>query len=60
MTVRDRIGFACNFLSDAHLTEYIEQLNRQLTREGNLDGMLLTGNKSNYYLRQQSVTQTVT
>lgn len=46
MTVRDRIGFACNFLSDSHLTEYIEQLNRQLTREGNLDGMLLTGNTS--------------
>ena len=43
MTVRDRIGFACNFLSDSYLTDYVEQLNRQLTREGNLDGMLLTG-----------------
>lgn len=43
MSVRDRIGFACNFLSDAHLSEFIEYLNRQLTKEGNLDGMLLTG-----------------
>lgn len=43
MTVRDRVGFACNFLTDAHLSDYIEHLNRQLTREGNLDGMLLTG-----------------
>lgn len=43
MSVRDRIGFACNFLSDTHLSEFIEYLNRQLTKEGNLDGMLLTG-----------------
>ena len=43
MTVRDRVGFACCFLSDTHLSEYIEHLNRQLTKEGNLDGMLLTG-----------------
>lgn len=43
MSVRDRIGFACNFLSDSHLSEHIEYLNRQLTKEGNLDGMLLTG-----------------
>lgn len=43
MSVRDRIGFACKFLSDGHLSDYIEQLSRQLIREGNLDGMLLTG-----------------
>ena len=48
MTVRDRIGFACNFLSDSYLTDYVEQLNRQLTREGNLDGMLLTGKQMAY------------
>jgi len=43
MSVRDRIGFACHFLSDAHLQEYIEHLNRVLIKEGNLDGMLITG-----------------
>lgn len=43
MSVRDRIGFACNFLSDALLQAYIENLNRVLVKEGNLDGMLITG-----------------
>ena len=44
MSVRDRIGFACKFLSDSLLSDYIDQLSRQLIKEGNLDGMLLTGN----------------
>ena len=41
--MRDRVGFAAKFLSDAHLSDYLDQLSRQLVREGNLDGMLLTG-----------------
>ena len=43
ISVRDRIGFACTFLSDLHLNDYIDQLSRHLIREGNLDGILLTG-----------------
>lgn len=43
MSVRDRVGFACKFLSDAHLSDFVDQLCRNLVREGNLDGMLLTG-----------------
>ena len=41
--MRDRVAFACVFLSDANLNDYIDQLSRQLIEDGNLDGMLLTG-----------------
>lgn len=53
MSVRDRIGFACNFLSDSLLQAYIENLNRVLIKEGNLDGMLITGITPENVVRQK-------
>jgi hypothetical protein len=41
--VEDRVAFACTFLSDAKLQEYLEQLTARLTEEGDLAGILLTG-----------------
>ncbi|XP_042242958.1 GATOR complex protein MIOS-A-like [Homarus americanus] len=43
MAIEDRVAFACTYLSDIRLMEYLEKLNTQLTEEGNLDGILLTG-----------------
>jgi hypothetical protein len=41
--VEDRVAFACTFLSDAKLQEYLKQLTARLTEEGDLAGILLTG-----------------
>ncbi|XP_069184860.1 GATOR2 complex protein MIOS isoform X3 [Procambarus clarkii] len=43
VAIQDRVAFACTYLSDVRLMEYLERLNAQLTEEGNLDGILLTG-----------------
>lgn len=43
MSVEDRIAFACIFLSDSKLPEYIIQLTSKLIEEGNLSGIILTG-----------------
>ncbi|KAL0278558.1 UNVERIFIED_CONTAM: hypothetical protein PYX00_000352 [Menopon gallinae] len=43
MAVKDRVAFACIFLSDLKLSEYLLKLSEKLTEEGNLDGILLTG-----------------
>lgn len=43
MAIQDRVAFACTYLSDPRLTEYLDRLNTRLTEEGNLDGILLTG-----------------
>lgn len=43
MTVDDRVAFACMFLSDNKLHEYLKSLTNELIEEGNLDGFLLTG-----------------
>lgn len=43
MAIQDRVAFACNYLSDARLMEYLERLKMRLTEAGNLDGILLTG-----------------
>ncbi|XP_018335553.1 GATOR complex protein MIOS [Agrilus planipennis] len=46
MLVEDRVAFACTFLSDGKLLDYLKALAMELTEEGNLDGLLLTGNNS--------------
>lgn len=43
MLVEDRVGFACIFLPDNKLYEYLRKLSDKLMDEGNLDGILLTG-----------------
>jgi hypothetical protein len=43
VAVEDRVAFACTFLSDVKLNEYLKQLTAKLTEEGDLAGILLTG-----------------
>ncbi|PNF34608.1 WD repeat-containing protein mio [Cryptotermes secundus] len=43
VAVEDRVAFACTFLSDAKLHEYLKELIIKLTEEGDLAGILLTG-----------------
>lgn len=44
MAVDDRVAFACVFLPDNRLHDYLKKLQDKLIDEGNLDGLLLTGN----------------
>ncbi|KDR16180.1 GATOR complex protein MIOS [Zootermopsis nevadensis] len=46
VAVEDRVAFACTFLSDVKLNEYLKQLTAKLTEEGDLAGILLTGTSS--------------
>lgn len=41
--VEDRVAFACTFLSDHKLYEYLKSLTSKLIQDGDLNGMLLTG-----------------
>ncbi|XP_041102180.1 GATOR complex protein MIOS [Polyodon spathula] len=43
LAVRDRVAFACMFLSDSQLPRYIEKLASEMKEAGNLEGILLTG-----------------
>ncbi|XP_064613766.1 GATOR2 complex protein MIOS-A-like [Liolophura sinensis] len=43
MQIQDRVAFACIFLSDIKLADYIDRLTARLTEEGDLGGILLTG-----------------
>ncbi|XP_059568382.1 GATOR complex protein MIOS isoform X2 [Myotis daubentonii] len=43
VAVRDRVAFACKFLSDSQLNRYIEKLTNEMKEAGNLEGILLTG-----------------
>lgn len=43
MSVDDRVAFACIFLPDNKLHEYLKNLYMKLMEDGNLDGILLTG-----------------
>ncbi|KAK6624092.1 hypothetical protein RUM44_010950 [Polyplax serrata] len=43
MAVEDRVGFACMFLNDSKLVEFLLKLTETLIDEGDLAGMLLTG-----------------
>lgn len=47
MTVGDRLGFACSFLPDPKLVNFIQELSNDMTKKGNLDGILLTGMTTN-------------
>lgn len=51
MLIDDRIGFACTFLSDTDLVEYICQLTDHVYEKGDISGILLTGRIS-YFLFQ--------
>ena len=37
------MAFACNYLPDTKLIEYIDRLTADLIEKGSLDGILLTG-----------------
>lgn len=43
MAVEDRVAFACIYLNDTKLTEYLIRLSDTLVEEGDLAGILLTG-----------------
>ncbi|XP_054286757.1 GATOR complex protein MIOS [Macrosteles quadrilineatus] len=43
MAVEDRVAFACMFLSNVRLAEYVSSLSAGLVERGRLAGMLLTG-----------------
>uniref|UniRef100_A0A8C4SMB3 Missing oocyte, meiosis regulator, homolog (Drosophila) n=1 Tax=Erpetoichthys calabaricus TaxID=27687 RepID=A0A8C4SMB3_ERPCA len=43
VAVRDRVAFACMFLSDSQLPRYIDKLTIEMKDAGNLEGILLTG-----------------
>lgn len=47
MEVIDKVAFACLYLPDTKLTEYIDRITADLVGKGNLDGLLLTGENSN-------------
>lgn len=49
MAVEDRVAFACTFLSDSRLSEYIDRLTTRLTEEGDLAGILLTGKCGHHF-----------
>ena len=43
ISVIDRVSFACMYLPDQKLLEYVTDLQQKLTEKGDLNGMLLTG-----------------
>ncbi len=43
MLIDDRIGFACTFLSDADLIDYINRLTESVYETGDITGIILTG-----------------
>ncbi|CAG7836336.1 unnamed protein product [Allacma fusca] len=43
LSVADRVGFACSFLSDSKLVTFLQELTNEMVKTGNLDGILLTG-----------------
>ncbi|XP_061193802.1 GATOR2 complex protein MIOS-like isoform X3 [Saccostrea echinata] len=43
MQLSDKIAFACIYLDDDRLKEYINRLTRKVIESGNLDGLLITG-----------------
>lgn len=45
MLIDDRIGFACTFLSDVDLIEYICHLTDSIYETGDISGILVTGIK---------------
>ncbi|GBM89755.1 GATOR complex protein MIOS-A, partial [Araneus ventricosus] len=43
IAVQDRMAFACLYLNDRKLVDFLEGLRKKMTETGNLDGILLTG-----------------
>ncbi|XP_042899420.1 GATOR2 complex protein MIOS-B isoform X2 [Parasteatoda tepidariorum] len=43
IVVQDRMAFACLYLNDKKLAEFLDGLRSRMTETGNLDGLLLTG-----------------
>eukprot|EP00058_Branchiostoma_floridae_P009637 XP_002595125.1 hypothetical protein BRAFLDRAFT_67907 [Branchiostoma floridae] len=41
--IQDRVAFACTFLPDGRLVEYLDELTCEMVKKGNLEGILLTG-----------------
>ncbi|XP_057660975.1 GATOR complex protein MIOS [Diorhabda carinulata] len=46
IAVDDRVALSCLYLPDEKLLEYMRKLSEELCNEGNLDGLLVTGNSS--------------
>lgn len=40
----DRVGFACSFLNDTKLINFIQEVTTDVIKKGDLQGILLTGN----------------
>lgn len=59
LSLSDRMAFACNFLSDLKLAEYIKGMIANCVEVGDLNGLLLTGaNKSAIKLMQGYLDRT--
>lgn len=43
MEIEDRVAFACKYLPDIKLSQFLENLSSKLSNAGDLDGILLTG-----------------
>ncbi|XP_078376457.1 GATOR2 complex protein MIOS-B-like isoform X2 [Oculina patagonica] len=43
MEIEDRVAFACKYLPDNKLSQFLENLSTKLSDAGDLDGILLTG-----------------
>lgn len=48
MRLEDRVAFACIFLPDGRLQEYVRATCDTLTERGDLAGILLTGHSSSH------------
>lgn len=58
MLVDDCVAFACTFLPDNKLHDYLRKLTEKLMEDGNLDGILLTG-KTNMIVLRFKITKRV-
>jgi WD repeat-containing protein mio len=43
VSISDRMAFACNFLNDQELSEYVKQMIQECIKKGDLNGLLVTG-----------------
>lgn len=59
MRLEDRVAFACIFLPDARLHEYIQRTSAELTQRGKLSGILLTGTYLLTNMSRNPVTSSV-
>ena len=65
ISLADRVAFACKYLSESKLSDYVKQLIQKSIENGDLNGLLLTGesldgiNILQAYLDSTSDVQTV-